>query len=74
MLRGLSMDLSTSILIALAVAAAGIAYWKDPGLPALGAKNGLRPLMGWRFVLVRILPSLAFPVIAGWLVKLYYHE
>jgi len=32
------------------------------------------PLMGWRFVLVRILPSLAFPVIAGWLVKLYYHE
>ena len=36
--RGLSIDLSTSILIALAV------------------------------------PSLAFPVIAGWLVKLYYHE
>jgi len=32
------------------------------------------PLMGWRFVLVRVIPSLAFPVIAGWLVKLYYHE
>ena len=32
------------------------------------------PLMGWRFVFVRILPSLALPVIAGWLVKLYYHE
>jgi uncharacterized membrane protein YraQ (UPF0718 family) len=32
------------------------------------------PLMGWRFEFVRILPSLAFPVIAGWLVKLYYHE
>src|SRR6266699_5925594 len=32
------------------------------------------PLMGWRFVLVRVVPSLAFPVIAGWLVKLYYHE
>ena len=30
--------------------------------------------MGWRFVLVRVVPSLAFPVIAGWLVKLYYHE
>ena len=32
------------------------------------------PLMGWRFVLVRVVPSLAFPVIAGWLVKLWYHE
>jgi uncharacterized membrane protein YraQ (UPF0718 family) len=32
------------------------------------------PLMGWHFVLVRVVPSLAFPVIAGWLVKLYYHE
>jgi uncharacterized protein len=167
--RGLSIDLSTSVLIALAVAAAGVAYWKDPGLPVIGAKNGLSmvwfilprlvpalilagmlqviipeetiaryfgqqsgisailmaslagvltpggpmvsvpllvvlansgmalgplvaymtawslfgmqriiaweaPLMGWRFVLVRVVPSLAFPVIAGWMVKLYYHE
>jgi uncharacterized membrane protein YraQ (UPF0718 family) len=32
------------------------------------------PLMGWHFVLVRVVPSLAFPVIAGWLVKMYYHE
>jgi uncharacterized membrane protein YraQ (UPF0718 family) len=32
------------------------------------------PLMGWRFVAVRVLPSLAFPVIAGWLVKTFYHE
>ena len=32
------------------------------------------PLMGWRFVMVRVIPSLAFPVIAGWLVKLYYNE
>jgi len=32
------------------------------------------PLMGWRFVVIRVLPSLAFPIIAGWLVKLYYHE
>ena len=167
--RGLSIDLSTSILIALAVAAAGIAYWKDPGLPALGAKNGLSmvwfilprlvpalilagmlqviipqetiaryfgqqsginailmaslagvltpggpmvtvpfmvalansgasmaplvaymtswslfgiqriiaweaPLMGWRFVIVRVVPSLAFPVVAGWLVAVFYRE
>jgi len=26
------------------------------------------------FVLVRAIPSLVFPVIAGWLVKLYHHE
>ena len=32
------------------------------------------PLMGWRFVMIRVIPSLAFPVIAGWLVKMYYHE
>jgi len=167
--RGLSLDLSTVVLIVLAVVATVVAYWKDPGLPMLGVKSGLSmvwfvlprllpalilagmlqvvipeetigryfgqqsglsailmasaagiltpggpmvsvpllvvlansgmalgplvaymtswslfgvqriiaweaPLMGWRFVLVRIVPSLAFPVIAGWLVKLYYHE
>lgn len=32
------------------------------------------PLMGWRFVVVRVVPSLAFPVIAGWLVKTFYRE
>ncbi|HEU4367153.1 MAG TPA: permease [Methylomirabilota bacterium] len=32
------------------------------------------PLMGWHFVVVRIIPSLAFPVLAGWLVKTFYQE
>ena len=32
------------------------------------------PLMGWRFVVVRIVPSLAFPVVAGWLVAVFYRE
>jgi uncharacterized membrane protein YraQ (UPF0718 family) len=32
------------------------------------------PLMGWRFVAVRVIPSLAFPVLAGWLVAVFYHE
>lgn len=32
------------------------------------------PLMGWRFVVVRVVPSLAFPVLAGWLVKVFYQE
>ena len=32
------------------------------------------PLMGWHFVAVRTVSSLAFPILAGWLVKLYFHE
>jgi uncharacterized membrane protein YraQ (UPF0718 family) len=32
------------------------------------------PLMGWQFVVVRVIPSLAFPVIAGWLVHVFYKE
>ncbi len=32
------------------------------------------PLMGWRFVIVRVVPSLAFPVLAGWLVAVFYPE
>jgi len=32
------------------------------------------PLMGWRFVVVRVVPSLAFPLLAGWLVKLFYQD
>lgn len=164
-----AFDASTFILMGLAVAFAVVAYLKDPGLPALGAKTGLSmlwfilprmipalilagmlqvlipqetvaryfgresgltailmasvagvltpggpmvsvpllvvlsnsgmalgplvaymtswslfgmqriiaweaPMMGWSFVLARVIPSLAFPIIAGYLVKLYYHE
>jgi uncharacterized membrane protein YraQ (UPF0718 family) len=32
------------------------------------------PLMGWRFVAVRTVSSLVFPIVAGWLVKIYFHE
>jgi uncharacterized membrane protein YraQ (UPF0718 family) len=32
------------------------------------------PLMGWHFVVVRVIPSLAFPVVAGWLVAVFYRE
>src|SRR5262249_9957856 len=32
------------------------------------------PLMGWRFVLVRVVPSLAFPVVAGWLVRMFCQD
>ncbi len=32
------------------------------------------PPMGWRFVAVRTASSLVFPILAGWLVKVYFHE
>ncbi len=32
------------------------------------------PLMGWHFVIMRVLPSLAFPVLAGWLVAVLSRE
>ena len=52
-------DPSTYILAALAVVLAVVAYVKDPGLPALGVKNGLTLL--W-FVLPRLVPAL---ILAG---------
>jgi hypothetical protein len=67
MLRTSPFDLSTLILAGLALTFGLVAYLKDPGLPWIGARNGLSLL--WF-----VLPSLAFPFIAGWLVKLYYHE
>ena len=32
------------------------------------------PFMGWRFVMIRVASSLVFPVLAGWIVKVYFHE
>jgi uncharacterized membrane protein YraQ (UPF0718 family) len=32
------------------------------------------PLMGWHFVAVRTASSLVFPILAGWVVTLYFHE
>ena len=32
------------------------------------------PFMGWRFVMIRVASSLVFPVLAGWFVKVYFHE
>src|SRR5262249_1400659 len=66
--RGFSLDLSAFVLIALAVITAAAAYWKDPSLPILGAKNGLRML--W-FVLPRLAPAL---ILAGMLQVLIPQE
>ena len=32
------------------------------------------PLLGWHFVAGRVISSLAFPVLAGWLVAVFYSE
>lgn len=169
MLKGLHVDVSTVILVVLALVFTVVAYLKDPGLPWIGARNGLSliwfilprlipaliltgmlqviipqevvsryfgpeagfrgimvaavagvltpggpmvsvplmvalahsgaglaplvaymtswslfgiqriiaweaPLLGWHFVVVRVIPSLAFPVVAGWLVQVFYQE
>src|SRR5688572_12196130 len=52
-------DPSTYVIAAAAVALAIVAYLKDPGLPALGVKNGIALL--W-FVLPRLVPAL---ILAG---------
>ena len=33
-----------------------------------------KAFMGWRFVMIRVASSLVFPVLAGWFVKVYFHE
>jgi hypothetical protein len=30
--------------------------------------------MGWRFVSVRVLASLALPILAGWIVAIFHSE
>jgi hypothetical protein len=126
-------EITTIVLTLLAVVLGVVAYLKDPGLPLIGARNGLAmlwlvlprlvpgiltpggpmvtvgflvalansgaaiaplvaymtswslfgmqriiaweaPLMGRRFVFVRVVPSLAFPVLAGWLVQVFYQD
>lgn len=54
-------DPSTLVLMGCAAVAAGAAYFRDPGLPAIGARNGLNML--W-FILPRLIPAL---VLAGML-------
>jgi len=61
--RAMRAHLSTLVLALVAVVLGIVAYLKDPGL-----------LMGWRLVAVRVVPSLAFAVMAGWLVKVFYQE
>jgi uncharacterized membrane protein YraQ (UPF0718 family) len=70
---------SVPFMVALAHSGAAlpslVAYmtsWSLFGLQRIIAWEA--PLMGWKFVWVRVLPSLAFPVVAGWLVATFHHE
>src|SRR5919106_5590068 len=67
-MRSRLTDPSTYIIAILAVILAIVAYVKDPGLPALGVKNGLSLL--W-FVLPRLVPAL---ILAGLMQVLVPHE
>src|SRR3989442_3299832 len=62
------LELSNVVLLVLAVAATGIAYWKDPSLPVLGAKTGFKLI--W-FILPRLVPAL---ILAGMLQVLIPQE
>src|SRR2546422_9374547 len=62
------LELSNVVLLVLAVAATGIAYWKAPSLPALGAKTGFKLI--W-FILPRLIPAL---ILAGMLQVLIPQE
>src|SRR5438034_5106988 len=55
MSRGAPFDLPTLMLTAVALGFALVAYWKDPGLPWIGAKTGLSLI--W-FILPRLVPAL----------------
>ncbi len=70
---------SVPLMVALANSGAGLAAlvaymtsWSLFGIQRIIAWEA--PLMGWRFVVARVIPSLAFPVVAGWLVKVFYQE
>ena len=70
---------SVPFMVAAAHSGAGlpalVAYmtsWSLFGLQRIIAWEA--PLMGWQFVLTRVISSLAFPVLAGWLVATFYRD
>ncbi len=57
---------------ALAPLVAYMTSWSLFGMQRIIAWEA--PLMGWHFVVARVVTSLAFPVLAGWLVTVFYRE
>jgi uncharacterized protein len=71
--------ISVPLMVVLANSGAGlpslVAYmtaWSLFGVQRIIAWEA--PLLGWKFVAVRVIPSLIFPVVAGWLVATFYSE
>ena len=58
--------------MALGPLVAYMTAWSHFGMQRIIAWEA--PLMGWRFVAVRTASSFVFPILAGWLVKVYFHE
>jgi len=54
-----ALDPSMLVLVGLVLVMAVVAYFKDPGLPLVGAKNGVSMLT---FILPRMIPAL---ILAG---------
>lgn len=71
--------ISLPFMVAAAHSGAGlpslVAYmtsWSLFGLQRIIAWEA--PLLGWKFVITRVVASIAFPVLAGWLVATFYRE
>ena len=71
--------ISVPLMVVLANSGAGlpslVAYmtaWSLFGVQRIIAWEA--PLLGWKFVAVRVIPRLIFPVVAGWLVATFYSE
>jgi uncharacterized membrane protein YraQ (UPF0718 family) len=58
--------------VALAPLVAYMTAWSLFGMQRIISWEA--PLLGWRFVLVRVASSLAFPVVAGWLVNTFHGD
>ncbi len=63
------MDISTLVMLALAVILSGLAYLKSPELPLAGLK-----MSGGRFVLLRLASGFFLPVLAGLIAQFLTRE
>ncbi len=58
--------------VAMAPLVAYMTAWSLFGMQRIIAWEA--PLLGWHFVMLRVVSSFAFPVIAGWLVQTFHGE
>jgi hypothetical protein len=65
-------EITSIVLAVLAIAFGIVAYLRDPGLPWIGGRS--EPFLVALANSGAAIPSRAFPVLAGWLVKVFYQE